>query len=250
MYFIIVLVVLGLVVGFIGGYAGIGGAPFMIAFLVLFCAIPQLTAQGSILTMMLGPMSLLGLLVMKNEVRAQLRNITIGVISYAVFSYFGALIAFHYGEVSIKIWFAILLYFVAIFQFLSKNINYQVEEKHKQIPLFGMIVTSVITGIIGGVFGIGAGVLMLPVFIIIFKQDKNYARALSLAILLPPVSIGAYVKYNMENAIDWNIVLILFISYFASNYFGAKMGINSSDKLFKRIYAVVLVAIATIYFFM
>ena len=232
--------------GFVGGYAGIGGAPFMIAFLVLVCGIPQLSAQGSVLTMMLGPMSLLGLLAMKKEVYAQLQNITIGVVSYAIFSYFGALIAFHYGEINIKIWFAILLVVVAIIQLFSKSSNIKIS-KREQIPLFGMITTGVVTGVVGGIFGIGAGVLMVPVFISVFKQDKNYARALSLAILLPPVSIGAYIKYSAENAINWNLVLILFISYFASNYFGAKIGTNSSNKLFNKIYAGLLVGIATIY---
>jgi uncharacterized membrane protein YfcA len=245
---IAILIILGILIGFVGGYAGIGGAPFLIAFLVLVCGISQLTAQGSVLTMMLGPMSLLGLLAMKTEVYAQLRNIAIGVLFYAIFSYFGALIAFHYGEINIKIWFAILLFFVAFLQLISKSPNGEIV-KNKQIPLFGMIITSIITGIVGGIFGIGAGVLMVPVFISIFKQDKNYARALSLAILLPPVSVGAYVKYNMENAIDWNIVIILFFSYFVSNYFGAKLGLNSSDKLFKKVYAGLLVSIATIYFF-
>ncbi len=243
---ITVLIILGVTVGFVGGYAGIGGAPFIIAFLVLICGISQLSAQGSVLTMMLGPMSLLGVLAMKKEVYAQLQNITIGVVSYAIFSYFGALIAFHYGEVHIKIWFAVLLYAVAIIQLLSKSLTIEISTI-KQIPLFGMIVTGVVTGVVGGIFGIGAGVLMLPIFIHIFKQDKNYARALSLGILLPPVSIGAYIKYSMENAIDWNLVLILFISYFASNYFGAKIGANSSNKFFNRIYASLLIGIATVY---
>ena len=243
---ITVLIILGILVGFVGGYAGIGGAPFMIAFLVLVCGIPQLSAQGSVLTMMLGPMSLLGLLVMKKEVYAQLQNITIGFVSYAIFSYFGALIAFHYGEVNIKIWFAILLYAVAIIQLLSKSPNIEIHTR-KQIPLFGMILTGVITGVVGGIFGVGAGILMLPVFINIFKQEKNYARALTLAILVPPVSFGAFIKYSSENAINWDLVFILFTSYFVSNYFGAKIGINSSDKLFKKIYAGLLLGIATIY---
>ena len=246
---LIVLISLGVVIGFVGGYAGIGGAPFMIAFLVLVCGVPQLSAQGSVLTMMLGPMSLLGILAMKEEVRAQWKNIVIGVISYAIFSYFGALMAFYFGEVQIKIYFAILLILIGLLQLFSKSLTRNAPQ-NKQIPLKWMLVVGIITGIIGGIFGIGAGVLMLPVFITIFKQQKNYARALSLAILLPPVSLGAFVKYNMEGVIDWKLVFILFSAYFLSNYFGAKVGSNSSDKLFKKIYAGLLFSIAAIYLFM
>lgn len=243
------LVLLGITIGFVGGYAGIGGAPFMIAFLVLFCGIPQLTAQGNVLTLMLGPMSLLGLLSMKSEVFQQWKNIVLGVTFYAIFSYMGAEIAFYFGENKIKIWFALLLCLVALLQLLSKSHTDSTKLK-KQIPTGSMILTGTVTGVIGGVFGIGAGVLMIPVFIIFLKQEKTYARALSLGILLPPVSIGAFIKYNMEGVIDWNLVFILFLSYFISNYFGAKVGMKTSDKLFKIIYAGILFSLALIYFFM
>lgn len=243
-----VLLVLGLVVGFIGGYAGIGGAPFLISFLVIVLGIPQLAAQGSVLTMMMGPMSLLGLLTMKKEVKAQLKNIIIGVVSYALFSYFGALIAFHIGDSLLKIYFSFLLILVALLHLFTKEIDSDTKLK-KNISSSSMTIVGIFTGIIGGIFGIGAGVLMVPVFISFFKLKKNYARALSLGILLPPVSIGAFIKYNHENVINWQIVIILFISYFISNYFGAKVGQKSSFSLFKKAYAFLLVVIATIYFF-
>jgi len=55
------LIVTGTLVGLLGGFAGIGGAPLMVSFMTLILGFPQLRAQGIVLTMMLGPMSLLGL---------------------------------------------------------------------------------------------------------------------------------------------------------------------------------------------
>ncbi len=244
-----VLLVLGLAVGFIGGYAGIGGAPFMIAFLVLVCGIPQLEAQGSVLTMMLGPMSLLGVLTLKKEVKAQWKNISIGVVAYALFSYFGAELAFYLGEVDVRHYFAFLLILVAILQLFSKYLA-GTGNQTTHIPYTWMLLIGMLTGIIGGLFGIGAGVLMVPVFLGFFKLNKNYARALSLAILLPPVSIGAFVKYNVEGAIDWKLVGLLFVSYFIANYFGTKLGSRSSILYFKIMYTIILLSLACIYLFM
>jgi len=190
---ITIYILLGLAIGFLGGYAGIGGAPFMIAFLVLVCGIPQLTSQGSVLTMMLGPMSLLGIMTMKKEVKEQLRNIFIGVFSYAIFSYFGAKFAFGMGDNNVKLYFGVLLVIVALIQFAPTSKGSEKVEI-TNIPLVWMIVIGIGTGIIGGLFGIGAGVLMVPLFIVVFRLKKNYARALSLAILLPPVSFGAFIK--------------------------------------------------------
>jgi uncharacterized membrane protein YfcA len=245
---IIIYILLGLAIGYIGGYAGIGGAPFMIAFLVLVMGINQFTAQGSVLTMMLGPMSLLGILTMKKEVKAQWKNIVIGVISYAIFSYFGAQWAFILGELDTKKYFAMMLIIIGMLQLIPQLSRPDSEAKATHIPTMWMFIIGIATGIIGGLFGIGAGVLMVPLFMMVFNMNKNYARALSLAILLPPVSLGAFIKYNQQNAIDWQIVSLLFISYFIANYLGVKQGSKASLSSFKKYYALLLIAIAGVYF--
>lgn len=240
---------LGLAIGYIGGFAGIGGGPFLVSFLVLACGMTQLAAQGNILTMMLGPMSLLGVYSLYGYVKKQWLSITIGVLSYCFFSYFGALSAFWIGEHDLRIYFAIMLILIAAIQllpFLKKEANTKGLTK-ESIPLIWILILGSVTGAVGGLFGIGAGVLMVPVLIGAFKMKKEFARALSLAILVPPVSYGAYIKYNLENPVDWNIVIILFLSYFVANYFGAKAGTKVSNNSFKLIYSAILLAIAVIY---
>jgi uncharacterized membrane protein YfcA len=247
---IYIYILLGLSVGYVGGFAGIGGGPFLVSFLVLVCGFSQLGAQGNILTMMLGPMSLLGVVSLYEYVKKQWINITIGFLSYGVCSYLGALIAFWLGEQDVRIYFAILLVIIAIIQVypvLKKKMRTD-EEKRESISMFWVLILGSFTGVVGGLFGIGAGVLMVPILITVFKMKKEFARALSLAILVPPVSFGAYVKYNIEKPIDWDIVIILFFSYFVANYFGAKTGTRVSNKAFNMIYAGILLVIAGIYF--
>lgn len=245
----LIFVAIGLFVGYVGGYAGIGGAPFLVALLVLALGMSQFEAQGTVLAMMMGPMSLLGVITMKKEIIPQWKSIVIGVLSYGIFSYFGALLAFNIGESSIGLYFALLLIFVSVLQFIPSFISSDKNKEVEKIHPLWMLVVGTFTGIIGGLFGIGAGVLMIPIFMSIFHLKKNYARALSLAILLPPVSFGAFLKYNSEGYVNWNLAIILFISYFIANYFGAKKGTTSSTKNFKLIYAVLLIIIAAFYLF-
>lgn len=246
---IIIFIMLGLVVGYVGGYAGIGGAPLLVVFLVIGLGISQFTAQGTVLAMMMGPMSLLGVSTMKEEIQKQWKNILIGVLSYSILSYFGALLAFDLGESSVRIYFALMLIIIALLQLLPHlPFTHSSIEKENIKPLWMLLVGSG-TGIIGGLFGIGAGVLMIPIFITIFNLKKNFARALSLAISLPPVSLGAFIKYYQEGAVDWTIAFILFFSYFVANYFGAQKGSKSSSEKFKKIYTIILFVIALVYFF-
>ena len=71
---------------------------------------------------------------------------------------------------------------------------------------------------------------------------------MSLAILSSFVSFRAFIKYNQEGAINWALVFILFFTFFIANYFGAKFGNNLSVPIFKKIYVVILIIIAFIYF--
>lgn len=243
----IIYVLLGLAVGYIGGFAGIGGGPFLVSFLVLYCGMSQLVAQGNILTMMLGPMSLLGVLSLYEYVKKQWTNIIIGVIFYCIFSYFGAVFAFYIGETDLKYYFAVLLVIIALMQFRSFLKKNEKSPHKEHISYYWIAILAACTGILGGMFGIGAGVLMVPILISIFKLKKEYARALSLAILIPPVSYGAFIKYNIENPVDWQLVGILFGTYFIANFFGAKMGSKISGKAFTLIYGVILLSIAILY---
>lgn len=245
-----VYIILGLCVGYIGGYAGIGGGPFLVSFLFLYCGMTQLAAQGSVLTMMLGPMSLLGVISLYKYVKTMWFSIAIGVISYCVFSYVGAELAFYIGETNMRVYFAIILFLIAgiqLFPFVLKKEKRPIS-LGESISLNWVFILGSITGIVGGWFGIGAGVLMVPVLINIFKMKKEYARSLSLAILVPPVSYGAFIKYNVEMEINWNLVLALFFSYFIANYFGAQAGTKSSNTTFKVIYSLLLLVIGFIYF--
>ncbi len=243
----LIYVFLGLAVGYIGGLAGIGGGPFLVSFLVLYCGMSQLAAQGNVLTMMLGPMSLLGVMSLYRYVKNQWLNIVVGVICYCIFSYFGAVFAFYIGETDLKYYFAVLLIIIALLQFKSflKKNSKAADKDH--ISVYWIAFLAACTGILGGLFGIGAGVLMVPILIGIFKLKKEYARALSLAILIPPVSYGAFIKYNFENPVDWQLVGILFGTYFISNFFGAKMGSKISGQAFTFIYGVILLSIAIVY---
>ncbi|MFC1542143.1 TSUP family transporter, partial [Candidatus Latescibacterota bacterium] len=203
---IIALFLIGALFGYIGGYTGIGGAPFLVSFSVIVLGLSQHEAQGTILAVMLGPMSLFSVIVMWDRVKVLKWYILSCVLSYAVFSYFGAAGAYAISEVSLKLLFGFLLLSIGIINlYISKNLNENDQPLHPgkmtvsggTIPANSYTITifGIVTGLLGGFFGIGAGVLMMPVFIGLFGIHKDDARALSLAILLPPVSLGAVIKY-------------------------------------------------------
>ena len=49
-------------------------------------------------------------------------------------------------------------------------------------------------GIVSGLIGVGGGILFVPALIFLFGMDQKMAQGTSLAILLPPTGILAFMK--------------------------------------------------------
>lgn len=248
----LILFFFGCLIGFIGGYAGIGGAPFLVVFLVAILGMSQHQAQGTVLAVMLGPMSLMAVMSMWELVRKNMTNIIIGVLTYAAMSYFGASLAYLMPEEILKALFAILLICIGAQNVISsrRKKNEEIKYTPKVMSPIQMIFVGSVVGIVGGLFGIGAGVLMVPLFISIFRLHKDEARAISLAILLPPVSVGAVIKYHEMDAINWEYAAIIFISYFIVNYFGGKAGAKHDLRKFKFFFGIIMILLGLSYVYL
>ncbi|MFC1742797.1 sulfite exporter TauE/SafE family protein [Candidatus Riflebacteria bacterium] len=241
---------IGAIVGFVGGYAGIGGAPILITLLVVGKGFSQHAAQGTILAVMLGPMSLFGVWAIKEKLKNKWDLILISVLTFAVFSYFGGAIAYLFSDFALKKLFGIVLLL------LSSRYILKVFEKTESQPgrtrIFKlnypvMFLFSIITGSVGGLFGIGSGLIMVPVFNKLFGFDKDTARGLSLAILLPPVSIGAVYRYQFSNDVHWLVAILIFFGYFLTNYFGSRMALTHSEKKFSFYFGSILLLLGLLY---
>ena len=117
---LLILIMIGIVTGFMAGMLGIGGAIIMIPALVYFLGITQQTAQGTSLAVMLPP---IGILAAYNYYKAGQVNIKFALILAAFFlvgSFFGSKVALNIPQALLKKIFGVLLLLVAAKMLLSK----------------------------------------------------------------------------------------------------------------------------------
>jgi hypothetical protein len=117
---LLILIVIGIITGFLAGMLGIGGAIIMIPALVYLLGISQQTAQGTSLAVMLPP---IGILAAYNYYKAGNVNIRFAIILALFFligSYFGSRFALKMPQEVLKKIFGILLLLVAAKMLLSK----------------------------------------------------------------------------------------------------------------------------------
>jgi uncharacterized membrane protein YfcA len=111
----------------------------------------------------------------------------------------------------------------------------------------GMLVLGLITGILSGFFGIGGGVVLVPVLLAIFGLPILDANAISLAAMLLPVSILGVVAFYKAGYIDIKNALWISLGLMGGSYFGAFFAVNINGALLTKLYAVFLLYISLDY---
>jgi len=117
---LLLLIVIGIITGFMAGMLGIGGAIIMIPALVYFLGLSQQMAQGTSLAVMLPP---IGIIAAYNYYQAGQVNLKFALILAAAFivgSYFGSKLAINIPQSVLKKIFGVLLLLVAAKMLFSK----------------------------------------------------------------------------------------------------------------------------------
>ena len=77
------------------------------------------------------------------------------------------------------------------------------------------IFLGLLSGILGGAFGLGGSFIMLPGVILLgIIPDYKTAVGTILLSLLPPVSLMAAIEYYKRKQVDIVVAIILFVTYF------------------------------------
>lgn len=116
----LILVLIGLVAGFLGGMIGLGGAIILIPALVLFLAMDQRMAQGTTIAIMLPP---IGFFAAFNYYKAGYVNVRYALVIAIVFmvgGYLGSRVALQVPVATLKKLFALVLAVVAAKMLLTR----------------------------------------------------------------------------------------------------------------------------------
>ena len=79
----------------------------------------------------------------------------------------------------------------------------------------------VAAGVLSGLFGIGGGVVIVPALIYLAGFDQHTATGTSLAVLLPPIGLGAALEYYRNGAVDVRASLIIAVTVFITAWVSA-----------------------------
>ena len=98
-------------------------------------------------------------------------------------------------------------------------------------------------GWLSGMFGIGGGLIIVPILIMLFKMTQLEAQGTSLMVLLPPVGLLAAMQYYKSGNVKVQAAIWIAVGLFLGAFFGAKFANSTNPALIKKMYGIFLILV-------
>ena len=107
----------------------------------------------------------------------------------------------------------------------------------------GILAVACVCGIASGMFGIGGGVLLVPLLVLLFAFSQHRAQGTSLIALIPPTGALALWAYAKVGFISWKTGLLLIPGLFLGGIAGGKAATWVKPQRMRQVFAAILFAL-------
>jgi uncharacterized protein len=98
-------------------------------------------------------------------------------------------------------------------------------------------------GILSGLFGIGGGVIIVPLLVLVLGFTAQQAAGTSLAALLLPVGLFGAIEYWQAGQVNVLNAGLLALGLLLGAYLGARLGLSLPSEVVQRAFGVLLVIV-------
>src|SRR5579872_196575 len=239
------LILLGFAAGIIGSMIGLGGGFVVVPILTFFGFSPQLAASNSLFAAFSNAVASTASYAKQKRIEYSI-GLKLGLFSIPG-TILGAYISDGITPSSFKILFGIVLLASSIYIFLKRKMESKDYNLSKQIMILA-VGASFFAGIISSLFGIGGGVVFVPLMVIAIGLSMKMAAPTSQFILMFAAASGMIV-HSMLGHPDYMQAGLLSVGAFAGGIVGSKLSLRVGEKKL-RIFVTVVLAVTSIKLFM
>ena len=108
----------------------------------------------------------------------------------------------------------------------------------------GSLSLGLFAGILSGLVGIGGGIIIVPALVYFFGMDQKTAQGTSLAVLLPPTGLLAFMQYYRAGHVDVKVGALIIVGLLLGGWFGGEFAQQLPQVTLRRVFAVLLLITA------
>ncbi len=238
----VLLVIIGVVAGVLGSLVGIGGGVIMSPALAFLGLPPSQVASTSLIAVSSTSIS-------STLAYAKLRRIQYSVgLKLAIFSgpgaIIGALISAGISPLHFRFLFALLLLATGLYLLFRNSVLK--ERRFESDPIWIKVLLyfgAFVAGFISSLFGIGGGIIFVPLLVIILRMNMTSAVPTSQLALMSTALVGTITHITLGNP-EYIYALYLSVGSFAGAQIGAKVSLRFKDSALRYIFVLLLMAVA------
>jgi uncharacterized membrane protein YfcA len=104
------------------------------------------------------------------------------------------------------------------------------------------VALGVLAGILSGLFGVGGGILFVPILTWL-GLTQLHAEASSLLAIIPTVIVGVW-RQNRYGNVRWRPAAVLGVASVAAAVGGAQVALSLPESTLRKLFAVLMIAVA------
>jgi uncharacterized membrane protein YfcA len=234
------LVALGACVGFLSGLLGIGGGVILMPALVALNYAPLNAVGTSAVAVTL--IALCGSIVNIRKYSFDIKDLSLMALPCIIVSQLGVYLATHIPGALLLILFGFLL-LIILGLLIFKN-SIQTTKKPKKS---GLLLVGTIAGFLAGFFGIGGGVILVPLQVLFLGFELKVAIRSSLIVILLASSL-AIMGHYMAGSIIFKDSIVIGCAGACGVQLGAYLMPRCSERLLRSLFTMMLMVL-TLYVF-
>jgi uncharacterized protein len=231
---------LGFVAGVLGSIIGLGGGIIIVPVLTFFGFPPALAASNSIFAVFSNAVASSVSYAKQKKIEYSI-GLKLGLLSIPG-TVFGAYLSADITPSLFKILFGLILITASIYIYSKRKIEPKSHNISKQIMILA-IGASFLAGIISGLFGVGGGIIFVPLMVIAIGLSMKNAAPTSQFILLF-ASASALITHTLLGHPDFYHALLLSSGAFVGGLVGARLSLEIKENALRILISIVMVAVA------
>jgi len=105
------------------------------------------------------------------------------------------------------------------------------------------LLVGVAAGLAGGLFGVGGGIVLVPLLTGVFHLSQHQAHGTSLA-AIGATAIAALVVYGSHGNVAWGLAVLVGVASMLTARYGARLAARTSTRNLRRAFAIFLALVA------
>lgn len=108
----------------------------------------------------------------------------------------------------------------------------------------GGILAGLLGGLLAGAFGVGGGIVLVPMLSLVLGLGQHEAQGITLTVLLAPVSLPAVIAYQRHFPIPWRLAAAIALGFLPGVAAGSRAAVAVPDRPLRMLFALFMLFVA------